>query len=187
VVEGTRGLEATNARYRILPPEQLRSFRPTVHLADVQDLSRFPLRGLDLVVSQVVLAHVARKDRALEESARLLAPGGTFLHEIDHLDAERPDSVDADLPRFAIYEDGARISTRAYLQRHGIEIRIGKAAGPEVVLAIFRKGDGELDLGLQLDAKSTIVLRSLVTSDPEARLWGVRSVYRTPPERLTRG
>jgi SAM-dependent methyltransferase len=153
-----------------------------VHLADVQDLARFPVRELDLVVSQVVLAHVARKDRALEESARLLAPDGVFLHEIDHLEAESPDFTEADLPRFAIYEQGARISTRTYLERHGIETRIGKAAGPEVVLAIFHKGAGELNLGLHFDGRSTIVLKSLVTSDPEARPWGVRSVYRTPRE-----
>lgn len=179
VVTGARGLRATNARYRILPPETSRRLpSPTIHLADAQNLSRFPARDFDFVVSQVVLAHVARKDKVLEESARLLAPDGVFLHEIDHL-GEHPDFMDADLPRFTIYEGGAKISTTAYLASHGIEVRIGRAAGPAIALATFRKGNGALDLGLRLDESSTIVLKSVVTLDPEAHLWGVRSVYQT--------
>jgi SAM-dependent methyltransferase len=178
-VRDARGLRATDARYGIVGPKKLRGLpAPGVHLADAQDLSRFPLRDFDLIVSQVVLAHVARKDRVLEESARLLAPGGVFLHELDQLDPLGLDFVDADLPRFTIYDGEARTSTTTYLGQHGVEVRRGRA-GREIALAGYTKSDRGLDLGLRLDPRATISLKSIGTLDPEAHLWGVRSVYRT--------
>ena len=179
VIRNARALHASNVRYRVLPPPRLQQLGPpTVHLADGEDLSRFPIRDFDFVVSQVVLAHVARKDRVLEESARLLAPGGVFLHQIDHFDREVVDPGTADLPRFTIYDHEAPISTTVYLERHGIRVRLAKTAGFTTAVAEFRKDDSNLDLGLRFDEAATNDSRSLVTLASKPRLWGVRSVYR---------
>jgi SAM-dependent methyltransferase len=179
VARDARGLRATNARHRILDPARLAARPlPAIHLADAQDLSRFPRGAFDLIISQVVVAHVVRKDRVLEESARLLAPSGVFLHEIDHRDGLPADLLTADLPRFAIYAHGAHVSTTAHLARHGVAVRTGRADGPEVVLAAYRKERDDLALGLRLDTDATVVLKTLVRVDAATRLWGVRSVYR---------
>jgi SAM-dependent methyltransferase len=179
VAADARGLLATNDRHRILPRSRLRRLDlPKIHLADAQDLAAFPGEGgFDLVMSQVVVPHVVRKDRVLEESARLLAPGGVFLHEIDNYDGREPEFLAADLPRFAIESEGKWVSTTAYLELRGVGVRKSGARDRTVALATFRKACAPLDLGLVLDAERTVCLKSMPALDPVHR-WGVRSVYR---------
>lgn len=177
-----RALRETNERYRVLAPDELkRRGMPRLHLADAQDLSAFPVKDFDLVVSQVVLPHVLRKDRVLEQSARLLAPGGTFLHELDHRDGREPAWLGADLPRFVVRTGDVSEATSPRLRRSGIEVRFGRSDTYEVALAVFRAGDGPggraLDLDLDLEERDTEVLRERKDLDPAHR-WGVRSVFR---------
>jgi SAM-dependent methyltransferase len=178
VVAGARGLHATNARHGVLPRAHLRRWGPpTVHLADAQDLSRFPVEDFDLVVSQVVVPHVTRKDRVLEESARLLAPGGRFLQEIDNWDARGPEVPATDLPRWWITEGGVRVPTTAHLEAHGVRVRSARSGERTVPLADFSRGGGPLRLGLVLDEAATVSLKPMADLD-RAHRWGVRSAYR---------
>jgi len=84
----------------------------------------------------------------------------------------------ADLPRLAIYDGDARVSTTAHLARHGVAVRIGQGAKFPVAVATFRKGERGLDLGLRLDEASTIVLKAVATLDPSMHIWGIRSTFR---------
>jgi SAM-dependent methyltransferase len=168
---------ATNERYHVVADEVLRRRPlPAIHLGDAQDLSTSPLAGFDFIVSQVVLQHVVSKDLVLQESARLLADDGVFIHELDHIDDERPEVLDADLPRFAIRRDGDPISTTAHLERHGVRVRLAEATAGRTAIALFDRASGRLDLDLQLDTESTVGLKTMRGVAPRLQ-WGVRSVY----------
>jgi SAM-dependent methyltransferase len=176
VITGERGLRATNDRYAVIPADTFRRGpSPTIHLADAQDLSKFPVADFDLIVSQVVLAHVAHKDRVLQESARLLAGGGEFVHELDHVDRAAPAFMDDDLPRFVIHRHDERVSTRAHLESKNITVLTTRRLEHEAVVASFHKSD-RLDLGLRLDEQSTMGLTKITTTDGRP-LWGIRSMY----------
>jgi SAM-dependent methyltransferase len=139
VMFGSEPLLRSNEHYRVMSAARLRSLPlPTIHAADVQDLSAFPVRDFDLIFSQAVLPHVADKARALEYSAQLLAPDGIFAHELDRIDLPPLDFLDTDLPRFTIYEGRARISTTDYLRSSGIELLHCSRKGFPGTLAVYR-------------------------------------------------
>jgi SAM-dependent methyltransferase len=176
---GEETLLRSNEYYNVIVPERLRSLPlPTIHVADLQDLSDFPLRDFDFIFSQAVVPHIADKARALEQSARLLASDGVFVHELDCLDMPPLDFLDSDLPRFTIYQGKQRLSVSEHLRAAGVELltcRRQKVASAGI-LAIYR-GAKPLSLGLELDRKSTLKLQSLAGCDAPLRLWGMRSVY----------
>jgi SAM-dependent methyltransferase len=153
------------------------------HLADVTDLSGFPARAFDVILSQVVLPHIARKDRALEECSRLLRRGGIFMHDLDRIDAAAIEPGREDLPRFAIRRGARTQSTTTYLRKHGVALLRGSTnpAGVADILAIHERTAEPVSLGLDLDEMETIVLRSLPRRADGQQPWGVRSVFRAGP------
>jgi SAM-dependent methyltransferase len=191
VVADARGIAATNARYRVLPRRSLRRRgAPTVHLGDAQDLSASGLGLFDVIVSQVVVPHVAGKHRVLEESARLLAPGGVFLHEVENL-ADGPAGPRDEWPRWRIRDGGVEVAAPAHLARCGVEVRLGRVGDRVASVAAYRESAGPLDLRL-VEVATVALLGD--TTVPEANRWGVRSEYRVradadaaaPPLRVDR-
>jgi SAM-dependent methyltransferase len=180
VLESAHDLLDTNARHRIVPQRALRRRLPLVHLADATDLRSFPVAGFDLVVSQVVVPHVGKKAAVLEESARLLAPGGTFVHEIDNRVARAPEHPPSELLRLSIRDGDVELSASAYLEGRGVSVRTGRSGDRSVAVATSRKEAAALDLGLELVEGETVCLKSSTTLDVADR-WGIRSVYRTRP------
>lgn len=177
---GEETLLRSNEHYGVIDPARLATLPlPTIHIADLQDLRDFPVRDFDFVFSQATVPHIADKARALEQSARLLASDGIFVHELDCLDLPPLDFLDSDLPRFTIYRDESRVSVSEHLRAAGVEVlecRRTKVASTGI-LAICRGGKS-LSLGLELDRRSTLKLQSIAGCDGALRLWGMRSVYR---------
>ena len=181
MVAGDSPLHATNEHYEIIHPSRLLSLPlPSLHAADVQDLSAFPVRDFDFIVSQAVLPHVPDKARALEQTALLLAPDGLFAHELDCIDLPPLDFLDTNLPRFTIYRGASRVSASEHLRAAGVAIMSCQRTATKGVglLAVYRSAAQPLRLGLELDRSSTLQLHSIAACDGPLRLWGVRSVYR---------
>ena len=182
VIADLVGLQATNARYRVLAARSLGTADPAprIHLAEAEDLGRFESGSFDFVVSQVALPHIRRKDRVLEESARLLKYGGVFIHDIDHLDAPAVAIGGHDLPRFVITRPNGAISTGAFLESHKVSLTRGRESSSKDVniIAIHRRRGDPLRLRLRLDESATMVLRTLPRHVDGKQPWGVRSVFR---------
>jgi SAM-dependent methyltransferase len=84
VMFGKNPLQRSNEHYHVMPVERLRTLPPpTIHTADVQELSAFPVRDFDFIFSQAMMQHVPDKARGLEQSATLLSSDGMFVHELD--------------------------------------------------------------------------------------------------------
>ena len=99
-MQGSESLRATALHHGIFDAATLEGLTlPTVHFADAGAL---PLAdaSLDVVISQVTIPYVERKERVLTETWRVLKPGGVALL---HLDSRRRHSVDflaGDTPTF---------------------------------------------------------------------------------------
>jgi SAM-dependent methyltransferase len=167
-------LVAANERARVLPAERLLAALPDVRLADAEDLHDFGDGSFDLVVSQVVLPHVADKARVLEESARVLAEDGTFLHQVDSLARGDPPG---DLPRLGVEGGAAGLSAEAWLAARGVRLHRTSGRERDAVIATWTRAGAPLDLGLALDRAATRGLKGAAGLSRE-RAWGVRSVYR---------
>jgi SAM-dependent methyltransferase len=179
VMFGKDPLKRSNEHYHVMPMERLRALpQPTIHTADAQDFSKFPVRDFDLIFSQAMMQHVPDKALALEQTATLLAPDGMFVHELERLDLPPLDFLDNDLPRFTIYAGAGRISTIAYLRERGLEILDCDRVGVPGYLAVYRKGAAPLSFGLTLDRESTLRLRTITSCRVKLQMWGARSVYR---------
>jgi SAM-dependent methyltransferase len=181
MIAGESPLHRTNEHYEILHPLRLLSLPlPKLHAADVQDLSAFPVRDFDFIISQAVLPHVPDKARALEQMAALLAPDGMLAHELDCVDLPPLDFLDTDLPRLTIYRGTQRISASEHLRAAGVEILSCQRTGVKGVglLAVYHAAEQPLCLGLELERGSTLQLHSIAACDVPLKLWGVRSVYR---------
>jgi SAM-dependent methyltransferase len=179
VMFGKNPLQRSNEHYHVMPVERLRTLpQPTIHTADVQELSAFPVRDFDFIFSQAMMQHVPDKARGLEQSATLLSSDGMFVHELDRLDLPPLDFLDADLPRFTIYAGASRISTIAYLRERGIDVLDCDRVGVPGYLAVYRKTESPLSLGLTIDRESTLRLRTVTACNVKIRMWGARSVYR---------
>jgi SAM-dependent methyltransferase len=180
---GEQVLRGSNEHYKVLDPARLAALPlPTIHVADLQDLSALPERDFDLVLSQAVMPHVIDKARALEESARVLAPDGMFMHELDCLDLPPLDFVDDDLPRFTIYQNASRISATEHLRDRCVQVLTCRRTGVRSpgLLALHRRSE-PLSLGLTLDRTSTLKLGTIASCDAPLGMWGTRSVYRASP------
>lgn len=172
VVEGHR----TTAEAATLEP-------PDIRFGDASSLP-WQDASMDLVVSQVAIHYVARKDRVLEETWRVLKPGGrAFLH-VDTWKAGAPDFLRGETPRFLVYDGETQIPFRKALKRvakRGFDVSVAVDAGKKKIetFVVMRKDDDRpLRLGWTFDEASSFDLHRLHTNELKYdTFWGYRSVF----------
>lgn len=161
---------------------------PVIHFLDAQQLP-FPDAHFDMIVSQVAIPYVARKDRLVEEVWRTLKPGAAALLNLDSQQAGVPDFMEMEAPRFVIYRTGRRVplgeffaafQDRGFSLRYSCEAGDGPGARSRSNMVIVKSRVEALGLGLSYDRVSSFELERLVRKpEDRRRLWGHRSVFRT--------
>ncbi len=176
-----------------LPAPGSRGKAPRLHFHDARKL-RFDDASFDVVVSQVSLQHVERKDLVIEEVWRVLRPGGVALLNLDTTRADSPDLVAGETPRFIVYRDARRIPFSEFVaevRARGFDVErsvvVSGKPGKEWTRAnlVLRKTAGApaaLSLGLDLDRRSSFDLKRLKPKKGVSKhYWGFRSVFVAPP------
>src|SRR3989338_4925377 len=103
-MRGTVSLKRTATYYQILTNAELKKVSlPKIHFYDAKKL-QFPSNSFDLIISQVAIQYVARKDLLLEEVWRTLKLNGKALLNIDGINQNMPDFMNFETPRFIIYK-----------------------------------------------------------------------------------
>jgi SAM-dependent methyltransferase len=192
-MQGSASLLHTAMHYGIFAPGELSSIVvPAVHFYDAEAL-RFPAGYFDIVISQVSVPYVPRKERLLEEVWRTLKPGGTAFLHIDSTRTGNPDYLSGDTPTFVLYRDGERVPAAHFFERlrsKGFDLQYQKQPfrdGDHELrrfLLVMRKNlDAPLQLDLAFDRQSSFdVTRLHETPQDWKSLWGYRSVYRIGAE-----
>jgi SAM-dependent methyltransferase len=190
-MRGDASLPETAEHYGIFTPEELAEVSlPSVRFYDAQEL-RFPSEHLDVVISQVSVPYVARKDLLLQEVWRTLKPGGVAFLHMDSSEPDGPAILQGDSPRFLLHDGQKRLAAadlfadaagRGYDLRYRVarrededEDRDGQAMSHNLVM--HKNTTAALDLGLAFDEKRSFDLPRLHKSPADwSWLWGYRSV-----------
>jgi SAM-dependent methyltransferase len=184
-MRGSKSLLRTGLLYRIFTRREMRQVElPGVTFGDARKIG-FPDDYFDLVISQVSVPFVERKDLLLEEVWRVLRPGGMALLHLDHVPPVKPDFFLTETPRFLIYSDRRLVGFADHAARYKaagyfLECKTRERA-PEGSWTILemRKTQGDLlNLGLSFDALSSFRLELLAEENPAPGCYyGYRSVY----------
>ncbi len=116
-MKGQKSLMATERKYKIFLKEEAQNAElPITHFYDATQL-RFPDHYFDVVISQVSIYQVIRKDILLQEVWRVLKKGArAFLH-IDSMCKGYPDFLNQETPRFVIYKNDTPYPFKRYINR----------------------------------------------------------------------
>lgn len=156
---------------------------PDIQFGDASVLP-WPDASMDLVVSQVAIHYVARKDRVLEETWRVLKPGGRAYLHVDTWKLGAPDFLRSETPRFVVYDGDDRLPLRKALKRvakAGFDVSVAEdATKKKVETFVLMRKDGERPLRLDwtFDEASSFDLHRLHTNELKYdTFWGYRSVF----------
>lgn len=156
---------------------------PDIRFGDASELP-WADASMDVVVSQVAIHYVARKDRVLEETWRVLKPGGRAYLHVDTWKHGAPDFLRGETPRFLVYDGDDPLPLRKALKRAakaGFDISVATDASRKKVetFVLMRKDRREpLQLGWTFDDASSFDLHRLHTNDLKYETyWGYRSVF----------
>lgn len=185
VMTGRSSFGRAAVRFGIFDKHELSMAKlPMAHFYNAEALD-FADGSVDLVISQVAIPYVRRKDRLIEEVWRVLRPGGRALLHIDTRVADPPDYLRGRTPRFVVYRQDQPVDLADMveeLRADGYRITYSEVPGDgrvRVLLEIEKTGIGPLSLGLDLDSRSTFKLQRLKPQS-ETRspvFWGCRSVF----------
>lgn len=178
-------------RYDVFTEDELRRVRlPEAWFYDASEL-RFEDASVDLVVSQIAIPYVERKDLLLEEVWRVLRPGGRALLNIDSRGPGAPDFMRVETPRFVIHRDGAPLPLSTLLAERraaGLDVTVHESAPDEkrgrvrVNVRFEKNSDRPLALGLDPDPESSFPLNPLKPKrGKNPTFFGFRSVFLAPP------
>jgi len=166
--------------------------RPDIRFGDARRLP-YEDGSMDLVVSQVALHYVARKDQMLEEVWRVLKPGGRALLHLDSSTAAAPDFLRGDSPRFVIRRGDSEVPLAAFVRgfrRAGfkLDVQFVRSKRSRQTHLFIEKNRAEpLKLGLTFDPVSSLNLRILKGPHRGGdTCWGYRSVYLLPESNRAR-
>jgi len=185
-MKGRQSLRRTATYYNIFKKSELsKIILPKIQFYDASEL-KFKDAYFDLIISQVAIPYVERKDRLLEECWRVLKRDGKALLHIDSLRPDNPDFLQTKIPRFVIYRKRKRVDLKSIIsekKRAGYSIRlksVRREDGVEKYNIILKKNNSKpLRLGLEFDEVSSFNIYPL---DKEHRysdiFWGYRSVFR---------
>jgi len=189
LMQGSQSLPDTAVYYRIYEPRELPGVGlPTVHFCDAASLP-FPADHFDVIVSQVAVPYVARKDQLLAEVWRTLKPGGAAFLHMDSTRGDETGLVGGDSPCLVLYRGTQRVAAAEFFARvrsRGFDVRYELQRCHEFgrdryrFLFVMRKNtDGPLALDLVFDERESFDFTSLHKSPQDwLTLWGFRSVFR---------
>ncbi len=188
-MRGHKSLITTAINYEIFTKEEARRVSlPVPHFYDATEL-RFPDRYFDVVISQVSIYQMKRKDLLLEEVWRVLKKGGkAFLH-IDSMYEDYPDFISQETPRFIIYKNNRLHPLRRFikeLRAKGYDITCKMAFGNQssdadlkrTHIVMHKNTEAKLELNLAFDELSSFDLSVLGKIFKGDKLVGYRSVFR---------
>jgi ubiquinone/menaquinone biosynthesis C-methylase UbiE len=187
-MSGQKSLIATAANYGIFTKEEARRVSlPVPHFFDATEL-RFPDRYFDVVISQVSIYQMKRKDLLLQEVWRVLKKEGkAFLH-IDSIYEDYPDFINQETPRFIIYKNNRLHPLRRFIKElrdKGYDITCRMAFGTQAGdadikrtnIVIHKNTEAKLELNLTFDELSSFDLSVLGKIFKGDKLVGYRSVF----------
>ncbi|TRZ52143.1 class I SAM-dependent methyltransferase [bacterium] len=181
-------LIATGMNYRIFSKEEARSVElPIPHFYDATQL-KFPDNYFDVVISQVSIYQVKRKDLLLQEVWRVLKNGArAFLH-MDSMCEGYPDFLNHETPRFLIYKNNKLYPFKRFIKElrdKNYNITCSVAFGKQrddanlkrTSIVMYKNTDVELNLDLTFDELSSFDISSLGKIFNGDKIVGYRSVY----------
>ena len=171
-MRGPKSLIATAMNYEIFTKEEARRVSlPVPHFYDATEL-RFPDGYFDVVISQVSIYQMKRKDLLLQEVWRVLKKGGkAFLH-IDSMYEDYPDFINQETPRFIIYKNNRLHPLRRFIKElrdKGYDITCRMAFGNQAGdadlkrtnIVMHKNTEAKLELNLAFDELSSFDLSVL--------------------------
>lgn len=188
-MKGQKSLMATGRKYKIFLKEEAQNAElPITHFYDATQL-RFPDHYFDVVISQVSIYQVIRKDILLQEVWRVLKKGArAFLH-IDSMCKGYPDFLNQETPRFVIYKNDTPYPFKRYIKElrdksYNITCRIAFGKQREdanlrrTSIVMYKNTDAALNMDLTFDELSSFDLSALGKIYNGDKIVGYRSVYR---------
>lgn len=188
-MRGPKSLIATAINYGIFTKQEaMRVSLPALHFYDATEL-RFPDGYFDVVISQVSIYQMKRKDLLLEEIWRVLKKGGkAFLH-IDSMYEDYPDFISQETPRFIIYKNNRLHPLSRFIKElkdKGYDMTCKMAFGTQAGdadlkrahIVMHKNREAKLELNLAFDDLSSFDLSVLGKIFKGDKLVGYRSVFR---------
>lgn len=180
-MKGSQSLKKTALFYKIFTQAELKDIRlPKIHFYDAKEL-RFNDSYFDVIISQVAIPYVARKDLLLKEAWRVLKKGGTAFLHVDSMEDSYPDFMQHETPRFIIYRNEKEYLLKQLagnLRKNGFDITYDTKGGKARII-LNKNTQRQLKLGLEFDALSSFNLNTLNEENENWHVyWGYRSVYR---------
>jgi SAM-dependent methyltransferase len=188
LMQGSGSLAETATHYRIFGPGELPGLAlPAIHFCDAASLP-FPSDHFDVIVSQVAVPYVARKDLMLAEAWRVLKPGATAFLHMDSTRGDETGLAGGDSPCFVLYRDKERVAAADYfteIRSRGFDARYEVRRAHEFgrdrshFLLVMNRNTGDpLALDLVFDEQDSFNFTSLHKSPQDWQtLWGFRSLY----------
>jgi ubiquinone/menaquinone biosynthesis C-methylase UbiE len=187
-MKGQKSLIATGANFKIFTKEETRNLElPIIHFYDATQL-RFPDHYFDVVISQVSIYQVKRKELLLQEVWRVLKYGAmAFLH-MDWTCEGYPDFLNQETPRFVIYKNDTLFSFKGFVEelrdkKYDITCKIAfghqsdDAYIKRTTVVMHKNTNAELNLGLIFDELSSFDFSALGKIFKGDKILGYRSVY----------
>ena len=187
-MKAKKSLIAAGTKYKIFSREEVKNIElPILHFYDAAQL-RFPDHYFDVVISQVSIYQVKRKDLLLQEVWRVLKKGArAFLH-MDSTCEGYPDFINQETPRFVIYKNNRpypfkRLINEVRDKDYDITCRIafgqqGDDANLKRTNIVMKKNtDAGLNFDLTFDELSSFDLSVLGKIFNGDKIVGYRSVY----------
>jgi ubiquinone/menaquinone biosynthesis C-methylase UbiE len=187
-MKGQKSLITTGVNYKIFSKEEARNIElPTLHFYDATQL-KFPDNYFDVVISQVSIYQVRRKDLLLQEVWRVLKKGAkAFLH-MDSMCEGYPDFLNQETPRFVIYRNNKIHPLKRFIKdvrdkNYNIACRIAFGKQQEDAnlkrtnIIMYKNTDAELNFGLTFDEISSFDISVTGKGINGVKIAGYRSVY----------
>ena len=181
-MKGQKSLKPAAIYYKIFNKNEINKIElPKIYFYDAKKL-KFKSNYLDLIISQVSVPYIKRKDLFLEEVWRTLKVGGqAFLH-IDTFEQKYPDFMRYETPRFIIYRKNKPTKLEDFIKKNmnGFEVKkgINKETGAiGTYLKIKKINNSNLRMKLKFDELSSFNLDKLKEKADDV-FWGFRSVFK---------
>lgn len=187
-MKGEQSLKRTGTYYKIFKRSEITRIKlPKIYFYSIEKL-KFKDNFFDLVISQVSIQYIPRKDKVLEEVWRVLKSGGKAFLNIDTAQDNFPDFLNYTTPRFIIYKEGKIYPVKRLirdLKNKGYDISYTTSCSKEsgmvkerVNLIMYKNKHCELKLNLNFDETSSFDLRLLKKEIEGSPVMGYRSVFR---------